>query len=216
MAGENVETGRRELADKEVLFVEGQPWDGLYKVDSGAIEIYRERDGKVILLGVETVGSLIGTATLLSRQPRLASARARGPSVVSYLPLAPTESLLNSMPPWGKAIIKDLLYDLNATDEHLIEASLRADSVPDSGPLPVVAVQKFLEGLCWSQGYRPATYGGKAVEVLPLGDLGTWLGPVLRMPAEKVRGALCALQAARLVRVEEIENLGPCLLRVKS
>lgn len=214
MTGECVETGRRELADKEVLFVEGQAWDGLYKVEEGTIEIYRERDGKPILLGLETAGSLIGTATLLSRQPRLASARSRGRSVVSHLPQAPAESLLNSMPPWGKAIIKDLLYDLDATDEHLIDVSLRASNAPASDTLPVVPVQKFLEGLCWSQGYRSATYGGKTVEVIPLGDLGTWLGPVLRVSPEKVRGALCALQAARLVRVEDIEGMGPCLLRI--
>lgn len=214
MIGELMETGQRELADKEILFVEGQPWDGLYKVESGSIEIYRERDGKVIVLGVGAAGSLIGTATLLSRQPRLASARSRGASVVSHLPQAPAESLINSMPPWGKAIIKDLLISLEATDNHLVETTLRAGEPTDHNALPIVPVQKFLEGLCWTQGYRSATYGGKTVGVIPIGDIGTWLGPVMRMPSEKVRGALCALVATRMIRVEEIEGLGPCLLKI--
>lgn len=213
MSGVDTEGGRRVLQDKEILFTEGQSWDGLYKVESGEIEIYRERDGKQVIFCVEPAGRLIGTATLLSRQPRMASARAKGESVVLHLEQQPAELLLKNMPCWGRAIIKDLLHHLSTTDENLVDSSLRARNVPSPDSLPIVPVQKFLEGLCWTQGYRPAILGGKEVQVVPLGDLGKWLAPVLQTTPDKVRAAVNALEATRMIRVTEIEKLGPCLLK---
>lgn len=213
MSTESTEEGRLELADKEILFVEDQTWNGLYKVEKGVIEIYRERNGKLVVLSLEGEGSLIGTATLLSRQPRMASARAKGPTVVWHLEKNPAETLLNSMPPWGKAIIRDLLNHLDTLDDHFVEAWFRAESQEPLEKVPVVAVQKFLEGLCWTQGYRKAMFAGNEIEVVPVGDVGAWLGPVMRIAPEKVRMALRVLESSHMIRLEEIEGLGLCVLR---
>jgi putative ABC transport system ATP-binding protein len=83
------EPERRELADGEVLFCEGDVGSLVYVVESGTVELVRERDDG----GFEPVarippGAYFGELAPTFGLPRSATARALGPTVVTGMPLA--------------------------------------------------------------------------------------------------------------------------------
>jgi CRP-like cAMP-binding protein len=49
---------RRHFAEGQVLFREGDPADGVFRLLSGTVDIIRELDGEPILLGTVGRGSL--------------------------------------------------------------------------------------------------------------------------------------------------------------
>ncbi|SDU19629.1 Cyclic nucleotide-binding domain-containing protein [Verrucomicrobium sp. GAS474] len=60
----------------EILFREGDPWDGLYLIKSGTAEVFRERSGQTIRLSTLGAREFIGTVTIFTREPRTAGVRA--------------------------------------------------------------------------------------------------------------------------------------------
>jgi putative ABC transport system ATP-binding protein len=75
--------GPRALTDGEVLFAQGDPGDLVYVVESGAIEIARERvDGTREVVGRYGPGSYFGELAPLYGLRRSATARATGPTTV--------------------------------------------------------------------------------------------------------------------------------------
>jgi CRP-like cAMP-binding protein len=51
---------RTHFAEGEVLFKEGDPSDYVFRLVTGAVEIFRELDGERILLGTVGAGEFIG------------------------------------------------------------------------------------------------------------------------------------------------------------
>jgi len=60
---------RTHLAEGQVLFREGDPSDCVFRVLSGAVEVFREIDGEPILLGSLTQDSLSGRWALWKTAP---------------------------------------------------------------------------------------------------------------------------------------------------
>jgi putative ABC transport system ATP-binding protein len=76
----------RPLTDGELLFHQGDAGDRVYVVDSGQIEIVRERvDGGAELVAVIGPGSYFGELAPVFGLRRSASARAKGATVVTGL-----------------------------------------------------------------------------------------------------------------------------------
>ena len=73
-----------ELADGEILFEQGVKGQLIYVVEEGEIELVRARiDGTEELLAVSSHGDYFGELGALLDRPRAATARARGPAVVT-------------------------------------------------------------------------------------------------------------------------------------
>jgi serine/threonine protein phosphatase PrpC/CRP-like cAMP-binding protein len=111
---------RREAADGEVLFGEGETCDGLYGVLSGSVEI--RRNGKAVQ--VFGPGEHLGEMSLVEGTPRLATARAVGTTVLAVLPRERFESLLKVAPRVSSRLLKNLVriltWRLRATNDELV------------------------------------------------------------------------------------------------
>jgi hypothetical protein len=73
----------------QVLFREGDPADSVFRLLSGAVDIFRELNGEPILLGTVGAGQFIGEMGVVENRPRSATARAA--SEVEVEILAPAE-----------------------------------------------------------------------------------------------------------------------------
>src|SRR6202045_4950343 len=82
---------RRHFAEGQVLFREGDPADGVFRLLSGTVDIIREVDGDPILLGTIGAGQFIGEMGVVENRPRSATARAASEVEVEFL--TPTEFL---------------------------------------------------------------------------------------------------------------------------
>ena len=70
----------------EYIFHEGDPGECAYIIDSGMVEVSREKNGRKIIMATLTRGDIIGEMSIIDHQPRMASARAIEPTVVAPIP----------------------------------------------------------------------------------------------------------------------------------
>src|SRR5438552_13115422 len=73
------------FAEGQVLFREGDPADSVFRLLSGAVDIFRELDGDPILLGTVGAGQFIGEMGVVENRPRSATARAASEVEVEIL-----------------------------------------------------------------------------------------------------------------------------------
>ena len=85
---EELEPREVTLGDGQVLFTQGDPSDLVYVVNSGRVEILRERDdGEAELLTVVGAGGYFGELGPMLKLPRSATARALGPVTLTGYPV---------------------------------------------------------------------------------------------------------------------------------
>lgn len=199
------------LKDQEILFLEGAAWDGLYLVCSGRLEIYLERQGKKIILGHAGEGEFIGTPTLLSQAPRLASAKALGESSLIHYPLEITTAMLKSLPDWARAIFKDILNCLRHADRTLIHAHAEKEKLETVHP-PLKKIVDLFVGMLWASNSRHCEVDGRAVEILPIGAIASWLEPVLDCPGKTIEQGISILEECGVIQIIQAPVFGTSLL----
>jgi putative ABC transport system ATP-binding protein len=89
----------RNLDDGEVLFRQGDPGALVYTVESGHIQLVRQRDdGVEAVINEVGVGAYFGELAPMFGLPRSAMARAAGPTVVTGVPVSEFRARRHSAP----------------------------------------------------------------------------------------------------------------------
>ena len=118
--------------DGEVLFREGDPGDRLFILLSGAMNVYVERDGKVISYNRLQAGEFFGEMALIEAVPRSATVRAEAPSVCLTLSREGFLGILQRHPLIVLRMMKDLFPRLRRTNVQLQDYASRLADVADS------------------------------------------------------------------------------------
>lgn len=114
------------FAEGQILFREGDPADGVFRLLSGAVDILREVDGHPILLGTVGAGQFIGEMGVVENRPRNATARAAGEVEVEIL--TPTEFLdeIAGSPRTARELIRRLSQRLREADDRIVSDEKRS------------------------------------------------------------------------------------------
>src|ERR1700731_371842 len=135
------------FAEGQVLFREGDPADGVFRLLSGAVDIVRDLDGDPILLGTVGAGQFIGEMGVVENRPRSATARAASEVEVEFL--TPTEFLdqIAGSPQAARELIQRLSQRLREADDRIVKDERRsgrahkgrndADSLVASSEVPL-------------------------------------------------------------------------------
>ena len=100
---------RRSVASGVVLFTAGEPYRGLYMVESGRVRIYRlSADGREQVLHIEGPGRPVAELPLFDSGPYPASAVTIEESRLLFLPRADFEQAYRANPDFAHAIIQTL------------------------------------------------------------------------------------------------------------
>jgi CRP/FNR family cyclic AMP-dependent transcriptional regulator len=120
---------RTHFAEGQVLFREGDPADGVFRLLSGAVDIVRDLDGDPILLGTVSVEQFIGEMGVVENRPRSATARAASEVEVEFL--TPTEFLdqIAGSPQAARELIQRLSQRLREADDRIVNDERRSDRV---------------------------------------------------------------------------------------
>jgi CRP-like cAMP-binding protein len=103
----------RAVGDGEVIFQEGDVWEGLYVVASGEVVISKlldERQGMRRWLSSITDGETMCELALLYREPSLVSARAHDPAALWVLTREAYQALQRSHPATAAGLLSRLLH----------------------------------------------------------------------------------------------------------
>jgi CRP/FNR family cyclic AMP-dependent transcriptional regulator len=117
---------RTHFAEGQVLFREGDPADGVFRLLSGAVDIVRDLDGDPILLGTVGAGQFIGEMGVVENRPRSATARAASEVEVEFL--TPTEFLdqIAGSPQAARELIQRLSQRLREADDRIVNEERRS------------------------------------------------------------------------------------------
>jgi CRP/FNR family cyclic AMP-dependent transcriptional regulator len=110
---------RTHFAEGQILFREGDPADGVFRLLSGTIDVLRELDGDPILLGSVGPVQFVGEMGVLENRTRSATARATSEVQVEFL--TPTEFLdqIANSPQAARDLIQRLCQRLREADDRI-------------------------------------------------------------------------------------------------
>jgi CRP/FNR family transcriptional regulator, cyclic AMP receptor protein len=117
---------RAHFAKGQILFKEGDPADGVFRLLSGTVEVVRELDSDPILLGVVGAGQFIGEMGVVENRRRSATVRAA--SEVEAELMNPSEFLdqIVSSPRAARELIQRLSQRLREADNRIVNDERRS------------------------------------------------------------------------------------------
>lgn len=107
----------------KILFKQGEMGDAAYIVQSGAVGMYREAQGRKIPLATVRKGELFGEMAVIDPSPRLATAFALEESAVMVVPIGIMLERLRKADPFIKAMISMLMNNLRGVHESYMPKS---------------------------------------------------------------------------------------------
>ena len=118
------------------IFREGDQARRAYVVDSGRVEIARERDGRKFVIGVIGPGGIFGEMALISRGTRVATATALETTVCLAIPDTVVESKLQKADPFIRALLTMFVDTIQYLTDRGAEAMLSGNEEGDSSSDP--------------------------------------------------------------------------------
>ncbi|MCP5368398.1 MAG: cyclic nucleotide-binding domain-containing protein [Hyphomicrobiales bacterium] len=143
----------QSFAAGAVLFREGDAGDSAFLVRHGAVEISRDVDGQVVVLGEIGPGGLFGEMALISAAPRMATATARADTSCVVVPPDVFAAELDGADAFMRALVLSLIGHVRS-----LSAKLQAGpgALPDAPPdAPNSGVELFQPD--GRGGYRQGT-----------------------------------------------------------
>lgn len=101
---------RRTYQEGDRIFKEGDDGNFAYLVQSGAVEIFKESEGKIITM--VGPGGIFGEMALIDNKPRAASARAAGGTTVIMINRAMFNEKLKKADPFVRGLLKILAENI--------------------------------------------------------------------------------------------------------
>jgi len=107
---------RRTYKPGDVIFKEGEHGSHAYVIQEGEVEISKEIDGEIRILGVIGKGGMFGEMALIDAKPRMAMARAKKGSTIIMV----TQQMFDQKMSKADPFIRGLL---NILADHVRSAS---------------------------------------------------------------------------------------------
>jgi CRP-like cAMP-binding protein len=114
----------------KILFRQGDAGDAAYVVNSGAVGIYREVDGRKVPLATVRRGELFGEMAVIDGSPRMATAFTLEETTLMRISVDTISEKMRKADPFVKALIHMLMNNLRSVhDSYTPKARTLLDSV---------------------------------------------------------------------------------------
>lgn len=124
--------GRKRFAPGDVMFEQGSPGGDLFFIEEGTVEIFTKKDNEEILLAEMGSGEIIGVMTCMTKEPRMANARARTAVVCKRVPHEAIAKTIAALPNWMKIVLKEFTIRLMQMNRIYSEAFLKIKKLESS------------------------------------------------------------------------------------
>jgi CRP/FNR family transcriptional regulator, cyclic AMP receptor protein len=118
-------TARINYGDGAPIFRQGDIPKYLYIIEAGAVDIVLPAVVDDLIVATFESGTVFGELGIFDSQPRTATARASGETVVISIPLAAVADLVENHPPAAKQFMSVIIERLRSTDEMLSRLKIR-------------------------------------------------------------------------------------------
>lgn len=130
----------------KVLFKQGEKSDAAYIVQSGAVGMYREAQGRKIPLATVRKGELFGEMATIDASPRMATAFALEESSVMIIPIDVMIDKMRKADPFIRAMINMLMNNLRGVHESYMPRSRSLGDAVNMLSRQSDLITRFLQG----------------------------------------------------------------------
>ena len=109
------------FAEGQILFKEGDPSEGVFRLLSGSVEVLRDLDGDLILLGTVDAGQFIGEMGVVENRPRSATVRAATDVEAEFFTPAEFLDQIAGSPQAARELILRLSQRLREADDRIVK-----------------------------------------------------------------------------------------------
>lgn len=117
-------TSRKRFKAGWTIFKEGEPGDEAYVIETGKVAIFKEAEGRKVVLGHLGPQGVFGEMALIDGEPRMASAEAVDDTICLVIPKPALKVQLGKTPDLVILVLETLLQDIRKLGREL--ASTRA------------------------------------------------------------------------------------------
>lgn len=125
---------KKRFAAGDTLFLEGDPSDVVYLIESGAVAVTKERPDEPVLLGRVEAGEFLGEMGVVEKLPRSASARAETAVEATIFQSVEFMNRVSQDSDLALNLIRRLSMRLRSVDNRI--ANLEPEPEPAPMPLP--------------------------------------------------------------------------------
>lgn len=108
--------------DGQIIFKEGDNGDWIYVVDDGEVEISKNVGGQQIAIETLKEGDVFGEMAYIEKQPRSATATARGKAVVGIIDRNFFDTEFNKISADFQKVIKTVAFRLRKVTQKSVDA----------------------------------------------------------------------------------------------
>lgn len=198
----------------QMIFREGDQSNGLFFIKEGRVEIYRVRDAVEVSLSILGPGEVLGTVTVMNREPRSASARAQTQVNLVFVSSAALEVSMKEVPVWTMAVLKDAIARLRNVDDRLCDAKVLEKELQGKvgGPFHHASqLASFLAAMV-----RVGTVDDDGILLFPTKGFVERAELVLFKRAEYLQKIFDTFPSGGLVKLVENKKFGPSLQTPKA
>jgi len=139
------EAGVRQVPKGTILFKQGEKGDAAYIVNSGAIALYRESQGRKIPLATVRRGELFGEMAVIDNPPRMASAFTLEDSALMVIPVEVMVDKMKKADSFIRAMIHMLTNNLRHVHDTYSPKSRSMVDAVNSLQRQIEIVTRFLQ-----------------------------------------------------------------------
>jgi CRP/FNR family transcriptional regulator, cyclic AMP receptor protein len=130
----------------EMIFSQGDPGGDLLFIDSGTVEIFIVKNGQEISLAQMSGGEIIGVMTFLTKDARLASARAILPTKIKKIPSVHVQKYISTFPKWLKIVLKEFVGRINEMNRKYSETMMELKKAKEFQITPLFLATQLASG----------------------------------------------------------------------
>lgn len=116
---------RRRFGAGETIFQQGDPGGDLLFIEDGVVEIYQTNGDETVVLSEMRAGEIIGVLTCMTKEKRMASARAKTDVLCKRVPHEAVGKVLQTLPNWMKIVLKEFTIRLTHMNRLYTEANAK-------------------------------------------------------------------------------------------
>ena len=197
----------------DIIFAKGDPGGDLFFIESGRIEIFIESAEQRIVLAEMGPGEILGVMTFLTKDKRLASAKAVEPTKIKKISSNQIQEQVAKFPKWLKIVFKEFLGRITEMNRMYSESSLALRHARQSQISPLFLATQMAQTL----GLIAKLPGVKTPDgTVLIDDISTNLQITLNQPKEVVDRLIKVFIDTGLLRGLNDEQKRPKQVSIES
>lgn len=182
----------------QIIFSQGERGGDLLFIESGSVEIFIQKNNQDVPLAQMGAGEIIGVMTFLTRDKRLASARATEVTKIKKIPSLHIQRFILSFPKWLNIVLKEFVGRINEMNRMYSDAILELKKAKELQITPLFLATQMAQSLAIVGKGLVKNQDGE--DIIVIEELNQKMQLVLNQPKEMIDSLMAVFEDSGLLK----------------